>query len=201
LPPFSFKKSRRQGFGKAIGLATNEFMSFSLEEIKAAKSDEALFKILSSELEFRLPKNTHINCDILTDSIRSLPRGLGAMAATHRLDVSMAIDDLGWHFYNFYHREYFAETLRGLFELEAAEAAGILQQAWMFVEPHWEKLGQLKASPKMFADWYESSGLELSIKPLNQQLWEICSKSPDYGLMQFWLTYARRYPERLFETE
>ena len=182
-------------------MATNKFMNFSLAQIKAAKSDETLFKILSSELEIRLPKSTHINCDILTDSIRNLPHGLRAMAATHRRDVSMAIDDLGWHFYNFYHREYYAESLRGLFELEATEPAGILQQAWIFVEPHWQKLGQLKASPKMFADWYESSGLELSIKPLNQQLWEICSKYPGCGLMHFWLTYARKYPERLLETE
>jgi hypothetical protein len=174
-------------------------MSFNLIEIKSAKSDEELFKMLSSELQLRLPESVQVNYGNLTISIRSLPRGLRAMAATHRLDVSMAVNDLVWHFFNFYHRELCDETMRGLFELEAVEAAEIFKQALELVEPHWEKLGHLKESPRMFADWYVSSKLEASIKPLNSRLWKICSESPDYGLMQFWLTYTRKYPERLFE--
>jgi hypothetical protein len=193
------ENSWRQGFGKAVGSATKKAMSFTLVEIKTAKSDEDLIKILSSELHLRLPKRVHADYDILTGLIRSLPQGLRAMAATHRLDVSMATDDLGWHFFNFCHREFCDETMRGLFELEAIEPAEIFKQAWTLVEPHWERLGQLKKSPKTFADWYESSGLEVSIKPLNRRLWKICSESPDYGLMQFWLTYTRKYPKRLFE--
>ena len=174
-------------------------MSFSLAEIKAAKSDEDMFKILSSELELRLPKNIHADQELLTGSIRRLPRGLRAMAAVHRLDVSMAINELGWHFYNFHHRGFCDETMRGLVELEAVEAAEIFKQARELIEPHWDKLGQLKGAPKNFADWYVSSELEAEMKPLNQRLWKICSQSPDYGLMQFWLAYARKYPERLFE--
>jgi hypothetical protein len=174
-------------------------MCFSLSEIKTAKSDDELFKLLSSELEFRLPKIVHADHDILTVAIRGLPRGLRAMAATHRLDVSMATNDLGWHFFNFFHREFCDETLCGLYELNAVEAAEIFGQAWALVESHWETFGQLKGSPKMFADWYVSSELEASIKPLNARLWKICSESPDYGLMQSWLTYARMHPERLFE--
>ena len=75
-------------------------MSFNLVEIKTAKPDEDLFKMLSSELELRLPKSVHADYDNLTISIRSLPRGLRAMAATHRLDVSMAMNDLFWHIFN-----------------------------------------------------------------------------------------------------
>ena len=43
------------------------------------------------------------------------------MAATFELDVSMALDDLGWHFGNWTHRGYCDETLHGLRELEAGE--------------------------------------------------------------------------------
>ncbi len=57
----------------------------------------------------------------------------------------------------------------------------------------------MNSLPKIFADWYLASGLEVAMKPLNQRLWKICSNSPDYGLMQFWLNYARKYPERLFQ--
>jgi hypothetical protein len=176
-------------------------MSLNLIEIKSAKLDGDLFKMLSSELQLRLPESVQVDYNNSTILIRNLPRGLRAMAATHRLDVSMAMNDLGWHFFNFYHREFCDETMRGLFELEAVEAGEIFKQAWALVEPHWEKLGQLKDSPKMFADWYVSSKLEASMKPLNARLWKICSESSDYGLMQYWLTYARKYPERLFEAE
>jgi hypothetical protein len=37
----------------------------------------------------------------------------------------MALDDLGWHFYNFHSRELAEETYRGLRELGADEAAEI----------------------------------------------------------------------------
>ena len=195
------QKIKATTFSKRARLGDKLAMSFNLSEIKSAKSDEELFKMLSSELQLRLPESVQVDYDNLTISIRSLPRGLRAMAAIHRLDVSMAVDDLVWHFFNFHHREFCDETMRGLFELEAVEAAEIFKQAWALVEPHWEKLGQLKESPKMFADWYVSSKLEASMKPLNARLWKICSESPDYGLMQFWLTYARKYPERLFEKE
>ena len=34
-------------------------------------------------------------------AIGSLPTGLRAMAATHHLDISLTMDDIGWHFLNF----------------------------------------------------------------------------------------------------
>jgi hypothetical protein len=34
-------------------------------------------------------------------AIASLPKGLRAMAATHHLDISLTMDDIGWHFLNF----------------------------------------------------------------------------------------------------
>lgn len=34
-------------------------------------------------------------------AIATLPIGLRAMAATHHLDISLTMDDIGWHFLNF----------------------------------------------------------------------------------------------------
>jgi len=129
--------------------------------------------------------------------MRKLPRGLHAMAATHRLDLSMALDDLGWHFYNFYSRDFADETLWGLRELQADEVADIFEAARATVEPHWDEIGSFRAiGVSAFADWYSQSDLESALKTPNRQMWAICGRS-SYGLMQFWLDYARRYPERL----
>jgi len=168
-------------------------MSLTVNEITSANSNEQLFKLLSSELNERLGAirkdlNEHVRF------IRTLPRGLHAMAAIQRLDISMAIDDLGWHFHNFHHRELSEETLAGLRELEATEAAEIFHKAMVLTEPHWEKIGGAE-----FEEWYAESGLEKSIEPLNKELWALCEQSRDYGLLNFWLGYARKYPERILE--
>ncbi len=163
-------------------------MPLTVQQIVAVKSDKELFGLLSAELEQRLGKQ--ISDEALVKAVQTLPTGLRAMAATHRLDVSMAINDLGWHFHNHPHRELCAEICRGLRELEAFEVLEIFEGAHALIEPHWEKLGSL-------ASWYEASGVEAAMLPLNQRLWKICSQSPDYGIMQFWLGYARNYPERV----
>jgi hypothetical protein len=179
-------------------------MSLNAENIIAAKTDEQLFKLLSSELNLRLPEYVQKDNEVLLQALRELPRGLRAMAATHRLDVSMALDDLGWHFYNFNHRKLCDEIQWGLRELGAAEAAELFESARALVEPHWEIIENLKLSGEenshtKFADWYKASGLEAALSSFNEKLWEICSTSKDYGLMSFWLSYARKHPERVLE--
>lgn len=175
-------------------------MSLSADKIKLAKSDRELFQLLSDELQRRLPKSVHEDRDALCVAMRALPPGLRAMAATHRLDVSMAMDDLGWHFANFFHPGLCDETELGLRELEAIEVVGIFQQARMEFERHWQMAGAGSLeSLSRFKDWYAPSGLEAALDLLNRRLWEICSESPDYGLMQFWLNYARKYPGNLVD--
>jgi len=175
-------------------------MKLNLQDMKATQTDAELLKLLSAELQRRLPENVHENRDVLAEAIRGLPPGWRAMAATHRLDVSMAMDDLGWHFHNFYHAELCDETARGLRELEAGEAVEIFEQARALFEAHWEKVGNRSLeSLAAFPQWYESSGLEAALDPLNNRLWKICSESPDHGIMRFWLDYARKYPERLLD--
>ena len=175
-------------------------MSLSVKDIKEVKSDEHLFKMLSSELQRCLPEQVQKDLSALVKALRELPRGLRAMAATHRLDVSMATNDLGWHFYNNYNWEFSDETQSGLQELEAHEAAVVFSKAREFVKPHWEKIGQIKDSAfSGFSDWYKNSGLEAALSPLNKKMWEICSESKDYGLMSYWLNYARNHPEQVLK--
>jgi hypothetical protein len=170
-------------------------MALTEERIRACQSDEELFQALSAELQRRLPGRER-DFDHLVDRLRGLPKGLRAMAAIYQLDVSMALDDLGWHFANWHHRPYCDETLHGLKELEAHEAAEIFSDAYVLVQPYWDAIGELLAeSFQKFADWYRVSDLEKALDPLNRRMWDLCQ--PDYGLMVFWLVYARKYPEKV----
>ena len=62
----------------------------------SSSSDDELFTLLSKELEYRIPA-ARGSLEFLVQ-IRRLPVGLRAMAATYELDVSLTMDDLGWHF-------------------------------------------------------------------------------------------------------
>jgi hypothetical protein len=110
-------------------------MILTVKAIRAARSDKDLFHKLAAELTRRLPVELHDDLDRFVVEMRSLPSGLRAMAATFKLDVSMALDDLGWHFANFQHREYCHETSRGLWELGATEVAQVFDKAYEFVLP------------------------------------------------------------------
>jgi hypothetical protein len=177
-------------------------MGLRTQDATVSAADEELFRQLSSELERRLPADVHDDYELLIPAMHKLPRGLRAMAATHRLDVSMAVDDLGWHLHNFHHRAFCDETQWGLRELEAAEAADIFGSARGLVEPHWDEIASLKAiGGEAFVEWYKDSGLERELAPLNRRLWAICKRSPSYGLMAYWLVYTRKYPERVSQAQ
>src|ERR1035441_3257665 len=60
----------------------------------------------------------------LAQEIRRLPLGLRTMAATHHLDISLTLDDIGWHFLNFGHPSHVEETEIGLRELGLPGLAG-----------------------------------------------------------------------------
>jgi hypothetical protein len=55
-------------------------MVLTEERIRACQSDEELFQALSTELQRRLPARPGSNIDFLVDRLRSLPKGLRAMA-------------------------------------------------------------------------------------------------------------------------
>ena len=174
-------------------------MPLTEARMRECVDDEELFKLLSDELQWRLPDGEGDDLDDFLRRLRALPLGLRAMAAMYQLDVSMALDDLGWHFANWHHRGYCEETLWALRELEATEAAEIFEQAYALAQPYWDTIGErLDASGDFddFAEWYRGSDLETSLDPLNKQLWRLC-KQKRSGLLSCWAPYALKYPYKV----
>src|SRR3569832_714688 len=103
-------------------------MSDLTVEKNVLSNDDELFNLTGKELEKRVsaPRGS----PEFLNEIKDLPIGLCAMAATYELDVSLALDDLGWHFGNWHSPEMSEETLRGLEELGATEMAVIFRQAY-----------------------------------------------------------------------
>jgi hypothetical protein len=154
-----------------------------------SSNDDELFGLLGKELETRI--SVERSSPAFLDAIRELPVGLRAMAATYELDVSLALDDLGWHFGNWHSTELAEETARGLEELGASELAGIFREAFRLAQQHWERLAAVD-----WMDWYHGSELEKEVRPLNSQAWELL-KGKDNEIFKHWVNYARRYPERV----
>ena len=91
-----------------------------------SSSDDELQSVLFRELQQEVSAG-HGSPEFLTQ-IRNLPVGLRAMAATYELDVSFALDDLGWHFGNWHSTELSEETARGLEELGAEDLASLIRE-------------------------------------------------------------------------
>ncbi|HEY2922224.1 MAG TPA: hypothetical protein VGK77_24865 [Candidatus Binatia bacterium] len=103
----------------------------------------------------------------------------------------MTTDDLGWHFGNWHSIPLAEETAAGLDELEAPELAALFRQAFRLAQEYWVELGD-----KNWADWYHGSALEKAVEPLNKQAWSLLDGKWN-GIFSYWVTYARRYPERV----
>jgi hypothetical protein len=162
-----------------------------------ALTDDEVFAALATTLEERLKAVSKDDYETFLAAVQSLPPGLRAMAATHEFDVSMALDDLGWHFANWHDLELAEETSRGLKELEANEIAELYDEALALVRPHWDLIGSLVAIDfEEFVNWYRDSELQALLEPLNTRLYNLLATSP-HGLFAYWIRYARRYPERV----
>jgi hypothetical protein len=155
--------------------------------------DEALFKLLSTELDSRLGPVSR-DMEALHRELMKLPPGLRAMGATHPLDVSMALDDLGWHFGNWPSEPIAKETLEGLKELGASEAARIFESAFSCALTHWSFICSGE-----FSDRYHGSTLERALDPLNRRLCTLLGYdgSPGKNLLAYWAPYARAHPDRV----
>ena len=111
------------------------------------------------------------------------------MAATYELDVSLVMDDLGWHFGNWHNTILAEETACGLDELGATELALIFKEAFQIAFRYWDELGT-----KDWSKWYHDSAMEKEIEPLNKQAWKILEGKKN-GVFEYWVNYARKYPE------
>jgi hypothetical protein len=151
-----------------------------------------LFKILTA----RAPGNQYATDGKFAATIAALPPGLRAMAATHCLDISLAIDDMTWHFGNFGEPGLVAETEAGLREL------GLHEQALCFAKAK-ELMLPLLAG-RMEADGdpdeiLERAGLERRAEELNLRAYELFKRGPGKSLIyEAWIRYARKHPERVF---
>jgi hypothetical protein len=113
------------------------------------------------------------------------------MAATYELDVSLALDDLGWHFGNWHSVELAEETAAGLEELGAQELAELFRAAFDLAQDYWIELGA-----ENWMEWYNSSALEKAVGPLNAKAWAIVRQKKN-GIFSYWVEYAKKYPERV----
>jgi hypothetical protein len=114
------------------------------------------------------------------------------MGATHPLDVSMALDDLGLHFGNWPSQAIAKETLEGLKELGAEESAEIFEAALSHAVRHWSFI-----CSSDFFDKYHDSALEQTMQPLNRRLWALLGYDGSAGknLLAYWAPYARAHPD------
>jgi hypothetical protein len=85
-------------------------MSISLADVQSAKDDEELFERLSATLKQMFPPELQEDREQFLAALQRAPRGLRAMAGIFDLDVSMALDDLAWHFGNHNDERFLQET-------------------------------------------------------------------------------------------
>jgi len=162
-------------------------MSLTLEAIDSISDDE-LFALLGKELASRV--SAARGSAEFVSQIRKLPAGLRAMAATYELDVSLTLDDLGWHFGNWHNEDLAEETAQGLELLDARELAEIFRQAFQIARKYWTELGA-----ENWTRWY-SSQFQKAIEPLNQQACSVL-KDKRKGIFKYWVDYARRHPDQV----
>jgi hypothetical protein len=176
-------------------------MALTTEQIRAAANDEALFDLLTTELQRLLPPDKQEDRECYFKAIEELPRGLRAMAGMHFFDVSMTLDDLAWHFGNQNDERDLRETLNGLRELELAQIADLFEQAWKIMEPHFEALRGEEVNSDNFYEWLEEIGARKKVDPMNNFIWDYCEKLGKSGLLESWGPYARKYPGRCVAIE
>jgi hypothetical protein len=159
-------------------------------------SDQELSELLTSELNRWLPNGQNADPDVFLADLVALPSGLRAMALIYQLDVSITLDDLGWHFANWHHRRYCEQTIWALRELEAFEHAELFAQAYAVAQPSWDKIGELIAKDfAAFVEWYPESERDKATIPLTRRMWQL--QKINGGLLGFGIGYARKHPLKI----
>jgi hypothetical protein len=129
------------------------------------------------------------------EAIKQLPTGLGAMAATHYLDFSLAIDDIGWHFLNFGEQAFVKETESGLRVLGLAPLANWFSEASDLVVP---------LKPEIHAeggDYYECiqrHGYGQRLDELQEKAESLEPKVTGSAVYAAWVKYAREHAHEVF---
>jgi len=161
-----------------------------------ALSDEKLLEEIFSLLSISVNPlaNPYSDDGSYAASISRLPIGLRAMAATHHLDISLTLDDLGWHFLNFGESSFVRETEAGLRELGLREMADWFAEAYAIVNPLRPEIdvcGDYDDCLTQHGHMDRIDELTRQARPKQAK----GSKGPIYGA---WITYTRAHPENVF---
>jgi hypothetical protein len=157
-----------------------------------SSQDDELISRVFDVLKARLRANPYGWDGAFAQEIRSLPVGLRAMAATHHFDVSLTMDDIGWHFLNFGHPTHVEETDLGLRELGLVEVAALFHEAYQLVQPH---LGEIRRPGGDYYAVMERSGAMKRIDELTGRARAVIGEQ---GIYRHWAAYARQHLERVF---
>jgi hypothetical protein len=168
-------------------------MSNRGHEISA--EDDALVSRVFDLLKRHVHADPYAWDGALAMEIRVLPPGLRAMAATHHLDVSLTLDDIGWHFLNFGHPSHVEETEIGLRELGLCDLAAMFREAYELVRPH---LAEIRRPGGDYCAVMERAGHTKRIDELSSQARAVLGAQ---GIYRCWAAYARQNPDRVFNTE
>lgn len=130
-------------------------------------------------------------------NIARFPKGLRAMAATHWLDMSLALDSITWHFGNFGETRLVAETEAGLHELGLHELASCFAEAKELMTP---LLATRTASDGDPFEILERKGLRQRAREIDRRAWALDNLGPDKSVIyEAWIRYAREHPEFVFD--
>jgi hypothetical protein len=161
-----------------------------------ALSDEELLE----EIFSLLSKSVSSVADPYSDdgsyaaALAGLPTGLRAMAPTHHLDISLTMDDIGWHFLNFGEPGLVRETEAGLRELGLGDIADYFVEAHAIVNPLKPEIKK----PEDYHAYLESRGLMARIDELTDKASAGQPTVSDSRIYAAWIKYARAHPEKVF---
>ncbi len=157
-----------------------------------SKPDEELLQRIFDLLKGRLKSNPYGWDGEFAKEICSLPKGLRAMAATHHLDVSLVLDDIGWHFLNFGEAGHVKETEVGLRELGMDKMVNLFTEAYRIMKPHLPELHMPSG------DYYACLERSDEMKRINELSNRARIIQKEGGIYSAWVKYARKTPESVF---
>jgi len=172
-----------------------------------AKGDKDLLAAIFSELTERVAASPYASDDGYAKEISKLPIGLRAMAATHLLDISLTLDDIGWHFLNFGEENFVVETETGLGELGLDNLRAWFAEAYGIMKPYLKAIdsGTIVSTPDAYYEWLEQSRNSQRINELTdyaQDLCKGCSEDASGSVIyEAWIRYARAKPDLVFSTD
>jgi hypothetical protein len=160
------------------------------------RDDADLMKELEQLLTSRAVGNPYNPDGIFAANLALLPPGLNAMAATHWLDLSLALDSITWHFGNFGELALVAETEAGLRELGLHELAQCFVEAKQLMTPLLAQRTEADGDPY---EILERAGLRERADEINRRAWAIDDLGPGKSVIyEAWIRYTRQHPERVF---